>query len=113
MNQRSKLRVPSGAKARSFCGLGGTAKAVPCPKPIYEMASSHPVIRQMHAVRSFVDEYGDRSIRAGVRNMPRHFLHDERITDDQADHPGLIAARGFTYDGAVVKLHKRHQSRSA
>jgi hypothetical protein len=41
MNQRSKLRVPSGAKARSFCGLAGTAKAVPCPKPIYEMASNH------------------------------------------------------------------------
>jgi hypothetical protein len=41
MNPRSKLRVPSGAKARSFCGLGGTAKAVPCPKPIYEMASSY------------------------------------------------------------------------
>jgi len=52
MNQRSKLRVPSGAKARSFCGLGGTAKAVPCPKPIYEMASS----KFCHSIRLYREE---------------------------------------------------------
>jgi len=48
MNQRSKLRFPSGAKARSFCRLGGTAEAVPCPKPIYEMASSQVNFRVVH-----------------------------------------------------------------
>src|ERR1700747_772851 len=77
--------------------------------PVWSQKTNHPVIGQMHAVGTFVDEHGDRSIRAGVRNMLRHFLHDERIANDKADHPGLIAARCFTHDGAMIKLHKRHQ----
>src|ERR1700722_6001026 len=54
--------------------------------------TSHPVVRDVHSVRAFVDEYGDGSVGAGIRNVLGHFFHDERIADDEADDFGFVAA---------------------
>src|ERR1700722_6775724 len=78
--------------------------------PIRSQQTGHPVVGDVDAVRAFVDKYCDGSIRPGVRNVPCHLSHDERIADDEADHSGLIATHCFTYNGAVVEFHEEHQA---
>jgi len=81
--------------------------------PIGSQKTGHPVIGNVNAITAFVDEHRDRGIRAGVRNVPCHLLHDERIAQDEPHHSGVIAIRRFPYNGAVVQFHEEHQARLA
>src|SRR6266404_4819135 len=67
----------------------------------------------MHAVGTFVDEHGDWSVRARVRNVLGHFLHDKWIAHDEPDHPGHVGTCRFTAYSAMAELHEEHQSGSA
>jgi hypothetical protein len=50
--------------------------------------AGHPVIRNMHAISALINEDGNRSIRAGIRNVLSHLLHDERISNDETNDSG-------------------------
>jgi hypothetical protein len=80
---------------------------------IRSQETGHPVIGNVDAIRALVDQHCNGCIRAGVRNVPCHLLHDERISHDEADHSGLIAIHRFPYNGAVVQFHEQHQVRLA
>ena len=64
----------------------------------------------MHAIGAFIHQDNKLRLRARIRNMLGHFLHDEWITNDKADDPGCTPTSLLAYNRAVVKLHKQHQS---
>ncbi len=64
----------------------------------------------MHAIGALIHKHGNRRVRARVRNMLRHFLHDERGADKQADDSRCVLTRFFLHNCALIKLHKQVQS---
>src|ERR1700722_3833325 len=64
----------------------------------------------MDAVGALIYKNGDRRVRACIRNMLDHFLHDEGIANDEANHLRSVAARFFAQNCTVIQLHKQHQS---
>jgi len=64
----------------------------------------------MHAIGALIHKHGNRRIRAGIRNMLGHFLHDEGIANNEANHLRSLATRFFAHNPALIKLHKQHQS---
>src|SRR5579864_4435315 len=64
----------------------------------------------MHAISALIHKYGNRRVRARVRNMLGHFLHDQRVADKQADDSRCVFTRFFLQNCALIKLHKQHQS---
>jgi len=64
----------------------------------------------MYAIAAFIHQDRHGRIRARVRNMLRHFHHDEWIANDKADDPGCITTSLFAHNRSVIKLHKQHQS---
>jgi hypothetical protein len=49
----------------------------------------------MHAISALIHQDCNRSIRAGIRNVLRHFSHDKRISNDEAI---LEAWRRYPYE---------------
>src|SRR5258707_12639117 len=64
----------------------------------------------MYAIGALIHQDCDRRVRARVRNMLRHFLHDERVADKKADDSRCVLTRFLLQNCALVKLHKQHQS---
>src|SRR5271156_4468948 len=64
----------------------------------------------MDAIGALVHKHGNRRVRPRIRNMLDHFLHDEGIANDEANHLWSLAARFFAENRAVIQLHKQHQS---
>src|SRR5258705_7939308 len=67
----------------------------------------------MYAVGTLIHEDGNRSIRAGVRNMLRHLLHDERIPVDETNDSRSVAVGALAEDHPLIELDKQHQPGSA
>src|SRR6266446_431332 len=67
----------------------------------------------MYAVGTLIQEDGNRSIRAGVRNMLRHLLHDERIPDDETNDSRSVAVGALAENHPLIELDKQHQPDSA
>src|SRR5258708_9196598 len=65
-----------------------------------------PVAHQMHAIGTFIHQDGNRRVRARVRNMLRHFLHDERVADKQADDSRCVLTRFFLHNCTLIKFHE-------
>ena len=59
----------------------------------------------MYPVRAFVDEYGDGSIGAGVRNALCHFLYDKRIAYDA---PPVLGARPAVAEPGPLSASRLH-----
>src|SRR4029077_17662914 len=55
-------------------------------------------------------EDGDRGIAASVWNVFNHLLHDERISNEEANNPWCITTGSFAHDLALIKFCKRHQA---
>jgi len=64
----------------------------------------------MHAIGTLIHKHANRRVRAGIRHMLGHFLHDERIANNEANHLRILETRFFTHNRALIKLHKQHQS---
>jgi hypothetical protein len=64
----------------------------------------------MDSVGALVYKNGNRRVRACIRSMLGHFLHDEGIANHEANHLRSVAARFFAQNRAVIQLHKQHQS---
>src|ERR1700736_4511269 len=64
----------------------------------------------MHTIGALIHKNGNRRIGTGVRNVLGHFLHDEGIANNEANHLRNLAARLFAHNRAVIELHKQHQS---
>src|SRR5579862_7082734 len=64
----------------------------------------------MHAIGTLVHKNSYRSIGAGVRNKPRHRLHDERVADNQADHLRAAFHSGFRENRTVIEPHELHET---
>src|ERR1700730_14295747 len=62
----------------------------------------------MHAIRALIYKHGNWRVRARIRNMLGHFLHDERIANNEANHLRSLAARFFAQNRAVIQWS--HQS---
>jgi len=60
---------------------------------------------------SLVDENRDRRVRSGIGNRLCHFIHDERVTDDQTQHPRPLATGLFAEDVAGIETYELHQIR--
>jgi hypothetical protein len=67
----------------------------------------------MNAIGTLIHKDGNRSIRAGVRNMLCHFFHDESIPHDETNDSRGVALGAFAEDHPVIELDKKHQSGSA
>jgi hypothetical protein len=48
---------------------------------VWHQETGHPVMGQVNAVTSFIDQNGDWSVRRRFWHMFRHFLHNPRIPD--------------------------------
>ena len=59
---------------------------------------------------ALIYKHGNRRVRARIRNMLDHFLHDEGIPNDEANYLRSFTARFFAQNRAVIQLHKQHQS---
>jgi hypothetical protein len=59
----------------------------------------------MHAIGPLIDEHCNRSVRARVRNILGHFLHDEWITDNKANHSRRVATCLIEGYYNVCRLH--------
>src|ERR1700752_1865584 len=66
----------------------------------------------MDFVPTFIDEDRDRSVGTCIGHMLWHFFHDEWITNHEAEHSGLVMARSFAYDRAVIEFHEQHKART-
>src|SRR5260370_15398224 len=64
----------------------------------------------MHAIGALIHKHGNRRVGAGIRNIFGHFLHDEGIANDEANHLRSLVTRFFTHNRTLIKLHKQHQS---
>jgi len=64
----------------------------------------------VNAIGALIYKNGNRRVRARIRDMLDHFLHDEGIANDEANHLRSLAARFFAENRAVIQLHKQHQS---
>jgi hypothetical protein len=62
------------------------------------------------AIIPLVDENRDRCVRGSIGHHLRHFLHDERIPDHEAEHPGPLPGSLFAQDIAGVEADELHQS---
>ena len=69
------------------------------------------VERQVNAVVAFGDEDRDRRVRCRVWDPPGHFLHDERVTDEQPEELRLVPAPLRAQDFARVEAAELHQTR--
>src|SRR5215471_7134606 len=63
----------------------------------------------MHAIIAFIHQDCDRRVRAGIRNVLRHLLHDEWIANQPTHDPGYIATGLLAKNPALIKLHKQHE----
>ena len=77
--------------------------------PVGSDEARHRVVGQVHSIRALVDEDRDRCVRCCVGNCLRHLLHDERITDDEAEDLRPLSASFLTQDFAGVKPDELHQ----
>jgi hypothetical protein len=64
----------------------------------------------MHAIIAFVDENCNGRIGAGVRDLLRHFFHDERIPKDETNDSGHLPLRPFAKDHSMIELNELHQT---
>jgi hypothetical protein len=80
-----------------------------CLTPVGSDEARHRVVGQVHAISALVDEDRDRCVRCCVGNGLHHLLHDERITDDEAEDLRPLCASFLTQDFAGVKPDELHQ----
>src|SRR5215469_9394936 len=68
----------------------------------------------MNSIGALIDKHRNRRIRASVRNMLSHFLQDEWIANDQANHLGNLTTRFFAHNRAVIQASRgsEHPMRS-
>ena len=78
--------------------------------PVGSDEARHRVVGQVHAIRALVDEDRDRCVRCRVGNGPRHFLHDDRIADDEAEDLRPLSASFLAQDFAGVEPDELHQT---
>ena len=67
----------------------------------------------MHAISALVDKDRERYIRGSIGNYLCHFLHDEWISNDKAEHLRPVAGCLFPQDIAGVESNKFHQVRGS
>src|SRR5829696_6019255 len=56
-----------------------------CLVPVWRKQARDRVVGQVHSIRALIDEKRHRRVGGGVGNDLRHFLHDERISNDEAE----------------------------
>src|SRR6266850_2652891 len=71
--------------------------------------TGHSIVREMHAVDSFINEDRDRGVRAGVGNMLHHFSHDEWVANQEAHDVWGLWAKRSTKDDTLIEVHELHQ----
>src|SRR5512146_1900044 len=80
-----------------------------CLTPGGSDEARHRVVGQVHSISALVDEDRYRCIRCCVGNGLGHLLHDDRITDDEAEDLRPLSASFLTQDFACVKPDELHQ----
>src|SRR6201998_2612231 len=70
----------------------------------------HLVIREMHAIGTFINEDCDRSVGSGIGDVLDHLLHDERISDDKSYDLRCLASGFATQNVAQVEFREKHKT---
>src|SRR5580692_11124583 len=71
--------------------------------------TGHGVVRKMHSVRPLVEQNRYRRVRTGVRNALDHFLHDQRIANDEPQDFWRRSSTFFAQDFTQVKTCELHE----